>query len=194
MRKKIKGRTRLRLIPGGLPCEMSFDHVRIVAAPQNSPPFDVEGLAFEEDTWLVMSAEPKASEPQEHPIRLMTSLIEAKPERLGSVLIQGNHPLRFLAVVHDVNQEPTWKEEWIESALREILRKAEQRKLQAIGLPLLGTLHGRLENLRFAFLLGRALKQATFNHLRRLWLITSPIITSEIIEMLEAELFRNSSG
>jgi hypothetical protein len=188
MGKKQTGQTPLRLIDGGLHCEISFHHLRIVAAPENAPPFDVDGFAFEEDTWLVMSADPKICEPQEHPIRLMTDLMETKPEPVGSVLIQGNHPLRFLAIVHDVNQEPTWKEEWIKSALKEIFRKAEQRMLQAIGLPLLGTLHGRLKNHRFAVLLGRVLQQTTFNHLQRLWLITSPMITSEIIEMLEAEL------
>lgn len=178
----------MRLIDGGLHREISFHHLRIVAAPQNAAPFNVEGLAFEEDTWLVMSADPKICEPPEHPIRLITDLIEAKPESVGNVLIQGNHPLRFLAIVHDVNQEPTWKEEWIESALQEIFRKAEQRRIQAVGLPLIGTLHGSLKYRRFAVLLGRVLQQTTINHLKRLWLITSPTITSEIIDMLEAEL------
>jgi hypothetical protein len=45
-----------------------------------------------------------------------------------------------------------------------------------------------LENQRFAVLLGRVLRQTTLNHLRRPWLITSPTITSDIIEILEAEL------
>lgn len=183
-----KRQTPLRLIDGGLHCETSFHHLRIVAAPEKAAPFDVDGIAFEEDTWLVMSADPKVCEPPEHPIRLMTELIETKPQPVGSVLIQGRQPLRVLAIVHDVNQEPTWREEWIESALREIFREAEQRRLQAIGLPLLGTLHGRLQKERFAALLARVLQQTAFDHLKRLWLITSPRITSEIIEMLEAEL------
>ena len=188
MGKKQTRQTPLRLIDGGLHCETSFHHLRIVAAPVNAAPFDVDAIAFEEDTWLVMSADPKICEPQEHPIRLMTDLIETKPEPVGSVLIQGSQPLRFLAIVHDVNQEPTWKEEWIESALREIFRKAERRRLQAIGLPLIGTLHGRLNNQRFAALLGLVMQQTAFDHLKRLWLITSLTITSDIIEMLEAEL------
>ena len=188
MGKKQTRQTPLRLIDGGLHTETSFHHLRIVAAQETAAPFEVEAIAFEEDTWLVMSADPKICEPPEHPIRLMTDLIETKPEPVGSVVVQGNQPLRFLAIVHDVNQEPTWKEEWIESALREIFRKAEQRRLQAIGLPLIGTLHGRLNNQRFTALLGRVLQQITFDHLKRLWLITSPTVTAEIIEMLEAEL------
>jgi hypothetical protein len=188
MGKKQTRQTPLRLIDGGLHRETSFHQLRIVAAPEKAAPFDVDGFVFEEDTWLVMSADPKVCGPQEHPIRLMTDLIETKPEPVGSVLIQGSQALRFLAIVHDVNQEPTWQEEWIESALQEIFRKAERRQLQAIGLPLIGTLHGRLKDQRFAVLLGRVLQQTTIHHLKRLWLITSPTITTDIIEMLEAEL------
>ena len=188
MGKKQTQKTPLRLIDGGLHREASFQNLRIVAAPEKAAPFNVDGIAFEEDTWLVMSADPKVCEPQEHPIRLMTELIETKPEPVGSVLIQGGQPLRLLAIVHDVNQEPTWQEAWIESALREIFRKAERRRLRAIGLPLIGTLHGRLKNQRFAVLLGRVLRQTTLNRLKRLWLITSATITTHIIEMLEAAL------
>ena len=83
----------LRLIDGGLHRETSFGHLRIVAAPENAAPFEVEAIAFEEDTWLVMSADPKICEPQEHPIRLMTDLIETQPEPVGSVLIQDSQPL-----------------------------------------------------------------------------------------------------
>jgi len=163
---------------------MSFGPVSIVAAPENLPPFDVDAIVFEEDTWLVLSADPKTCEPEEHPIRLMTELIEAQPETVGSVLIKGQNPIRFLAIVHDVDREPTWREEWVESALKEIFRLAERRRLRSIMLPLLGTLHGRLEKQRFVVLLGRALAQTPFTHLRSLWLMTPAGICPDIIESL----------
>lgn len=188
MNEKIACRTKLRLIQGGLHSEISFGPVRIIAAPENIPPFELNARAYEEDTWLVMSADPKGCEPEVHPIRLMTELMETKPEPVGSVIVKGGNPLRFLAIVHDVNRDPTWKEEWIQSALEGVFREVEQRKIRAIGLPLLGTLHGRLETRRFLALLGRVLKQKTFNHLKRLWLIVPAKTNSEIIEMLEAEL------
>ncbi len=165
--------------------------MRIVAAPENSPPFHVEALAFEEDTWLILSADPKFYEPEEHPIRLMTELIEAQPEPVGSVLVKGHSPIRFLAVVHDVDQEPTWREEWVESALNEIFKKAEQRRLRSIGLPMLGTLHGRLDKQRFVVLLARALRQTPFNHLRSLWLVTPAGAGLDIIESLESMVGEN---
>jgi hypothetical protein len=166
-------RSRLTLIQGGVQCEMAFGPVRIVAAPENRPPFDVEAVAYEEDTWLIMSADPKICQPEEHPIRLMTDLIEAQPETVGSVRVQGANPLRFLAVVHDVNQEPTWKAEWIEKAFANIFRESERRKLTAVAVPMLGSRHGRLDPKDVTTLLGRSLKQQSFVHLKRLWLIAS---------------------
>jgi hypothetical protein len=185
---QIEQKTGLRLIQGHLQCQMAFGPVKIIAAPESAPPFKIDARAYEEDTWLVMSAEPKVCLPEVHPIRLMTELIEARPKNAGSVMVRGNHPLRFLAIVHDVNLEPTWKEEWIETAIAKIFQESEKRNIGAIGLPLLGTLHGRLEPTRFALILGRVIKKAVLTHLRRVWLI-SPIRTNrEVISTLKTVL------
>lgn len=183
-------RSRLTVIRGGVQCEMAFGPVRIVVAPQNKPPFDVDAIAYEEDTWLIMSADPKICQPEEHPIRLMTDLINARPETVGSVRVQGGNPLRFLAVVHNVNLEPTWKEKWIEKALDNIFREAEGRKLKAVAVPMLGTRHGRLEQKDFTALLGRSLRQQSFAHLKRLWLIAPSGASREIVGSLKAILQR----
>ena len=178
----------LKLIQGGLYPQTAIGSVRIVAAPENAPPFKIKAMVFEEDTWLVMSAAPTVCEPEVHPIRLMTDAMNAKPEPTGSVMVQNGDPLRFLAIVHDVNQEPTWKESWIEKALNSVFEAAEQRKVKSIGLPLLGTKHGRLERNRCVSLLAGVLKQTTFEYLRQLWLIVPPGSSTEIIRLLETEL------
>lgn len=188
MRKKTDLRSRLRLIQGGRYSGLSFGPVRIVAAPEKSQPFAVDAIAFEEDTFLIMSADPKVCEPDPHPIRLMTELMNAQPETVGSVLVKGSNPLRFLAIVHDVNQDPTWKEAWVDSALSKIFQEAERRRLRAVGLPLLGTLHGKLEKQRFVVLLSRALMRASLHYLKRLWLIAPIGVNSKIIKMLKSEL------
>ncbi len=188
MNKNSIRRRKLKIISGGLHRKISFAPVRIIAAPENSAPFKVKALVFEEDTWLVMSANPTICAPEVHPIRLMTDVIETEPEPVGSVLVINGQPLRFLAIVHDVNQEPTWKEAWIACALNSVFQEAEKRKISTIGLPLLGTLHGRLEKPRFAAILGRVLKQTAFNHLKQIWLIVPPKTSSEIIAALNAEL------
>ncbi|MGB9498442.1 MAG: hypothetical protein ACKVE4_01550 [Dissulfuribacterales bacterium] len=94
----------------------------------------------------------------------------------------------MMAVVHDVNQEPTWREKWIESALYEIFRQADSRQLSALGLPLIGTKHGKFKNHRFAALFSKAIKKSTFNHLKRLWLITPVPENVKLVQLLKNRL------
>jgi len=182
-----QARQKFRLIQGGLQCQTVFASLNVIAAPETSPPFKVDAIAYEEDTWLMMSAEPEIADPPEHPIRLMTDLIEAQPRAAGNVVVRGKNPLQFLAIVHDVNQDPTWREQWVEACLEKIFNESEQRMLQAIGLPLLGTKHGRLEMKRFIFLLRHVLKRIAFKHLKHLWLVSPTPENTYIINWLESE-------
>ena len=188
MNEKGKHPVNFELIQGGLHQKASLGPVRIVAAPEGARPFRVYAMVFEEDTWLVMSASPTVCEPDIHPIRLMTDAINAEPEPVGSVAVRKGKPLRFLAIVHDVNQEPTWKEEWIVTALKQVFREGEKRKISAMGLPLLGTKHGHLDKLRFVALLAEVLNLFVFDHLKQLWLIVPPQTGRNIIQVLEAEI------
>ena len=172
---------------------MSFKSCRIVASPEHLPPFEVDAIVAEEDTFLIMSADTAIRETDEHIVRLMTKLIETEPEPVGSVLVRGQNPIKLLAIVHDVNQEPTWNEEWIMSALEGIFREAERRNLPSIALPLLGTLHGSLEKERFVALLQKTLEQSSIDHLKRLWLIVPVGTSRDIIEMLKSAQNQNSS-
>ena len=103
----------LKLIQGGLYPQTTLGSVRIVAAPESSPPFKIKAMVFEE---------------------------------------------------------------------------AELRKVKSIGLPLLGTKHGRLGKNRCVSLLAGVLKQTTFEYLGQLWLIVPPESSTEIIRLLETEL------
>jgi hypothetical protein len=185
MIKPADRRAGLRLIQGGRQCRIRFGPIDIVTAPQSAAPFEVDALAVEEDTWLIMSAEPTMGDFQEHPIRLMTDLIEARPKPVGSVVVQGRNPMHFMAIVHDVNQDPTCREEWVHGALHAIFREAEHRKLRSLGLPLIGTLHGKLVPHRFVDLFSRVLRRASFKYLRRLWLIAPVPTNAEIINRLQ---------
>ena len=95
-------------------------------------------------------------------------------------------PLRFLAVVHDLNEAPTWREEWIIGALEAIFKEAEQRGLRSIALPFLGTLHGSLDKARFIVILRSVLEKIPANHLKRLWLVVPRKTQSKILENLQA--------
>jgi hypothetical protein len=170
--------------------EISIGAVRVFVAPEEWPPFIVDAMAAEEDTFLVLSADPEVQETKENPGRLMAELLATPPAEPGSVTVRGENPSWLLAVVHDLEREPSWKEEWIVTALDGILREAESRKLRSIALPMLGTLHGSLEKQRFLVLLREALERSSPEHLARLWLVVPAGTTGEVFGML-ASILKN---
>lgn len=186
MKSKTNKEPRLQIVPGTYPLEISLGTLRIVAASKDRPPFKADAIAFEEDTFLVMSAGPVIHAPRESLMRVMTRVIETRPETPGSVLVRGKRPLRLLAVVHDLNQEPSWREEWVAQCLEKIFAEAESRKLKSIALPFIGTIHGRLGKGRFLELLGHALNQTELRHLERIWLVVPDGMNPKILKLLES--------
>ena len=128
-------------------------------------------MVFEEDTYLVLSADWEKIESEAHPVVILTEAFEMEPEKPGRVVVYEGSPLRFLAVVHDLDQEPSWREDWIGKALEEVFREAERRNLQRIALPFLGTKHGSLEKKRFAALFRGFLKRRPSPYHLRVWLV-----------------------
>jgi hypothetical protein len=181
---KKKDKPEQPQVAGGQHSEISIGSVRVFVAPKEWPPFLADALAEEEDTYLVLSADPEVQQTREQPEELMAELLKTKPAVPGSVIVKEGPPLSLLAVVHDLNQEPSWKEEWIASALDRIFWEAERRKLRSITLPMLGTLHGSFEKQRFLVLLREALERSGGKHLARLWLVVPAGTTREVLGML----------
>lgn len=162
----------LRLIQGGRSHRLTQGIVHVVMAPREQPPFVVDATVVEEDTYLVLSADPRAGEAHpEHPIRVMTSLLEVEPREPGTILVRERSKLEFAAIVHDLDEEPSWREEWVVAALDRALDEAERRQLRALGLEMLGAVHGGLERPRFLQLLRQALQRLGPRSLERIWLI-----------------------
>jgi hypothetical protein len=190
MNENKDSKPNLRLIQGRLHCETSFKSIRIVSAPKDSPPFEVDAIALEEDTYLIMSADLEIFKPDEHIIRIMNNLLKTKPEQVGSVVVKGKNPFKFMCIVHDVNQDPTWKDEWIISAFIKIFEEAERRKVRSIAIPMIGTLHGTLQKQLFVEFLKIALEENSFNYLKCIWLIAPVDLNNEIIDTLKSRLYR----
>jgi hypothetical protein len=179
-------RPRLRLIRGGQDCEMFVNSVRIVIAPIKRPPFHVDAIVAEEDTFLVMSeSQAVIEERNENTLRIMTKAIEACPASPGSVLVKRGNPVRLLAIVHDFDLYPSWREEWISKALYEIFLESDKRRLHSLALPLIGTVHGSLKEDRFLYLLYCALKEVSPDDLKKLWLIVPEGSCCDIFSKLE---------
>ncbi|MCE5243802.1 MAG: hypothetical protein ABFD98_09930 [Syntrophobacteraceae bacterium] len=185
MRNEDRGRTRLKLVRGGGTRVVRLGGVTIVPAPAAMPPFPVDAEVVEEDTYFVLGAEPTVAEVDEHVVRLMTEAIEVQPAEPGSVSVRRGMPLKLLAVVHDLDRMPSWREEWVERALREVFWEVERRGLGAIALPMIGTLHGALRPDRFAELLRGIMCPFSFSSLRRLWLVAHEDAAAEAMRVLE---------
>ena len=145
--------------------------LRVEVAPERQPPFAVDAMVVEDDTWQVLGAEPDFRPTAEHPIRLMHELHQAEPLEPGSVIIEEGVPIHLRAIVHDLECEPSWREEWIATALKESFRIVGKHGFRALGTPLLGTRHGRLPAENSIRLLDEILAGQSARPLERLWLV-----------------------
>ncbi len=162
--------------PGAAKLRVVADNTRrvaVVEAPEDAPPFHVQATALAEDTSLVLSADTETiRDPDEHPIRIMTALYDEPTREPGSVVVKGTAPYHFLAIVHDFDQEPSFREAWVWDALGEILVQCKTRKVLALKLAPLGVGHGGLVFSRFRELLGVMLDETDRGCLKRIWLVT----------------------
>jgi hypothetical protein len=104
----------------------------------------------------------------------MTAAHAERSRQPGTVVVRGGHPLRLLAIVHDLAKAPSWREEWVASALDAVFAEVAARRLGSLGLPPLGCVHGRLPPAVFGALLRDALARSRPPTLRELWLIGDP--------------------
>ena len=90
-------------------------------------------------------------------------------------------------MIHDLSEEPTWREEWIQAALEGVFQAAEDHHIRALALPFIGTIHGRLQPHRFVALLCRAIDRATPSRLKKLWLVVPAGVKAEVLAPLQTE-------
>jgi hypothetical protein len=109
----------------------------IIAAPE--PPFAIDTLVVEEDTYLVLSAGNYAAEPKQQTDSLISQAAYQDAVALGEVIVKGK---RWLAVVYDFDQDPALLDSSVDAALDNIFRLVEDRRFTAIGLQALGCFHG----------------------------------------------------
>lgn len=164
----MSGPPILQVIKGGKSDDFRIGSVRLTCGDsETSPAFTVDVQVVEEDTWQVISADPTIREIDEHPIRLMTGLIDQKPLTIGDVVVKGK---RWHVVVYDFDQEPICRREWVETALQQVLNTAENNKVSAIAIPLLGCAHDCLTWDQSLGLLIDLLQKTSTASLQRVWL------------------------
>ncbi|MGD2216178.1 MAG: hypothetical protein PVJ64_05455 [Gemmatimonadales bacterium] len=161
--------------------------LKIVPAPPGATlVFLVEAQVVEDDTHLVLGSDPRPRETHEEPGQLLENARASIGPAPGTLVVRGERPVRFHAIVHDLDEEPSWREEWVASALREVFREAKARGIRSISLPLLGSVHGSLAPGRFAELLSDALAEKGLEKLDEVWLTVPPDLAVEMANRLRA--------
>jgi hypothetical protein len=143
-------------------------HVAI--GPESDPPFAVEAIAIEDDTQMILSADPEFEFVEGSAIEAVRNATNAEPRQLGSVVVKPGRPKRFLAIVHDLSKDPTWSEGTIQEALGNVFREAEERRLTAIAVRLMGRRFG-LQQERFMHLFDAALSGINLRSVQRVWVV-----------------------
>ena len=175
-------RTKLKLVVADLRANTKLttmtkpDFARdlsVFAGPATAqPPFDVDVVVIEQDCDLVLDTEAVIHDPRESIGTLVRAVETAPPTQPGSVIVKGHtKPLQFLAIVHDFSAEPASREEWVASAFDAIFGEMAARGFEAVGLPMLGSVHGKLSVARSFELLEQSLWRNRPACLGSLWLL-----------------------
>jgi len=161
----------LQLIHGDLDKVVTIGNVAIRFGPRQRPPFPVSAIVVEQDTAMVLDEEPVLYAPNESLQRLREEVERFREPEPGSIVTQRGQPKRLYAIVHDLNQEPTWREEWVSMALENLLRESDRQRLPDLALPLLGCRFGNLTPERFLEILCSALQNEPPCDPLKLWLV-----------------------
>ena len=175
----------MKLLNGGLSQYIVINGIKVAAAPRQLPPFAVEVMVFEEDTNLILTVDPVIEYEEQHPIRIMTALMETKKHTPGSVVINGSS---WYAVVLDLDRDPVCKQEWCTMALEQVFDLAEHQKISSLALPLLGTMHGGLQIEQQVEWLLKKISTIHLTYLKRLWLVVTPEDVGNVKKVLACSL------
>ena len=145
--------------------------VRVIIGPQNDPPFELDAIAVEDDTYNVLSADPEFHVSRGSVEQARGALDRTERVGLGSVVVRLGRPLIFQAIVHDLSRDPSCSETSVMRALAAIFDEAERRSLKAIALAPIGTRYRSIDERRFLELFNDALAAVRFQSLDKVWLV-----------------------
>jgi len=180
----MNGPPHLRVIPGGRREAVRVGTVEVRAGPPSRPPFPVDAVVLEDDTWRVLGAGSRPKAPTDAPLRIHTGALDAHPLDLGTVRVGRGTPARIHAIVHDLDAEVTLRRASVVTALHGVLEIARERGFSRLAMPLLGTVHGDLPEAEAVRLLREALEDARPGFPARVWLVVRPGSEARILEDL----------
>ena len=104
----------------------------------------IDAFVEEQDTCLLLGKAPVIKTPVESFSSLVKKMERQKPGKPGEVMVIHSMPKRLIAIVYDLDQKQICREEWIETAIKNILQLCEKYQIRRLAMPLPGITHGRI--------------------------------------------------
>ena len=140
-----------------------LDHIAgntIIQFTETDPALlNVDAVVEEQDTNLILGKSPVILETIENFPTLVKKMEQQTQEIVGNVLVKQSIPIRFIAIVYDVEHTPIGKKIWIEDAIQNILAQCDKYRIKTLAMPLLGTSYGKLKEESIIQLLQNSLIQ-----------------------------------
>jgi len=152
-------------------CAIELKGVSIHAAPWEHPPFIYQAIVEEQDTNLLLTPQTHLTDPGKPAWYLANTLTDATIHKSGTVVLKGQQPKRLLAIVHDIELNPTCQPEIIAHAWQSVFDAIEENQFTVVATPLLGTVHGKISIQESLLILNKCLQQTLPSCLKKMWLI-----------------------
>lgn len=178
----------MKLVQGGLSKYTSINGVKVIVVSRESLPFSVEVMVFEEDTHLILTADREIYYQEEHPIRLMTDIMNAGNERSGSVVDKGRS---WYAVVINVDAEVICQPLWVSEAYVNVFERLFNKKILSAGIALLGNIHGKMQVEQAVGLFLDGLKAQPMKCLKNIYLVVPALNIKATRKEINQHLFRS---
>ncbi|MCW8929883.1 MAG: hypothetical protein OQL19_06560 [Gammaproteobacteria bacterium] len=167
--------------------KVTINKIDIYISPKTIPPFPIDAIVEEQDTSLVLQPEDTIHElNDDKPLWYFANTKNLLEEhQLGDVLIKSHNPIRFICIVHDLEQSPSWCSKWIETALKKVFELSNEKSLSILAIPIFGTQFSRFQLEEFISVFVRVLKIQKIKKPRKIWLISEVGINEKIFQLLE---------
>jgi hypothetical protein len=133
---------------------LSFMGIEVAVAHPGLSPFNVSALVEEQDTDRVLGECTEIRDHGDKPVWYLANKLSSAPQKkTGGVIVRGQQPFVFQAIIHNLSEDPSWRREWIAETLDNIFTLTKEKNIPSIKLPALGNVHGRfgLENFIILF-------------------------------------------
>lgn len=168
---------------------IAINQLSIHIAPEQCPPFDVVAKIEEQDTSLILEPGDTINEYNDDKPVWYLSNTQALQEthQTGNVIIKHGQPLRLLAIIHDLDNSPSWREDWIKLALETSFSILNDREITSVALPCFGRHFKNFETQDFIRPLAYVIQKSNYPYPRKIWLIV-PIEQCQAVHHLMKQI------